>query len=59
MNTFSGRYPFTSLYFLRAFITAGRMLLVISWPESSWRLQLLVNLIKLEVMRRKTNLISH
>ena len=52
MMTFSGRYPFCSLYFLRAFIMAGLMDTAISWPVS-WSSQLLVNLEELEMMNTK------
>ena len=57
MKTFSGRYPFSSLYFLRALIMAGRMETAISWP-GSWSSQLLVNLGKLEMIT-KTNTSSN
>ena len=52
MITFSGRFPlFSSLYLVRAFIMAGLMDTAISWPVS-WSSQLLVNLEKLEMMRK-------
>ena len=52
MKTLSGRlFLFCSLYFLRAFIMAGRIETAISWP-ASWSSQLEVNLEKLEIMTR-------
>ena len=51
MKTFSGMYPFSSLYFLRAFIIAGRMELAYSWPDS-WNSQLLVNLIRIKIIMK-------
>ena len=51
MKTFSGRYPFSSLYFRMAFIMAGWMETASSWPDSCSS-QLLVNLGELELITK-------
>ena len=59
MKTLSGRHPLTSMYFRRALVTPGFMVLFSSWLGLSWRLAMETNLVKLpliEATRAPTDL---